>query len=105
MLTLNYAGFIEADEIYSGKVDIVVCDGFAGNVSLKTSEGVAQFVMNVIREEFTRNIWTKLAVTLAMPMMSAARKRLDPRRYNGATLLGLRGTVIKSHGGADAMAF
>ena len=102
---LNYSGFVEADEIYLGKTDLVVCDGVLGNVALKASEGVAQMIMSVIKEEFTRNIVTKGAALLATPGLRAVKKRLDHRRFNGASLLGLRGTVVKSHGGADRFGF
>jgi glycerol-3-phosphate acyltransferase PlsX len=84
---------------------VIVCDGFVGNVSLKTSEGVAKMVAAFIKQEFTRNILTKLAALIAMPVLKAFRHRIDPRRYNGASLLGLRGIAIKSHGSADALAF
>jgi glycerol-3-phosphate acyltransferase PlsX len=102
---LNYHGYVEADEIYSGRMDVIVADGFSGNVSLKTSEGVAKFIMGVMREEFAKNFITKLVALIALPIMRAAGIRMDPRRYNGASLLGLRGTVVKSHGGADILAF
>ncbi len=102
---LNYIGYVEGDDIYCGEVEIVVCDGFVGNVSLKTSEGVAKIVAHYAKEEFTRNIITKLCGLIALPVLKAFKKRIDPRRYNGASLLGLRGVVIKSHGGADAYSF
>ena len=102
---LNYVGYIEADGIYAGDTDLVVCDGFVGNVALKATEGAAQMIMGAIREEFGRNLARRSAGLLAMPVLSAIRSRLDHRRYNGASLLGLRGTVVKSHGGADAVAF
>jgi glycerol-3-phosphate acyltransferase PlsX len=102
---LNYAGFIEGDDVYGGKVDVVVCDGFIGNIALKTSEGIAKMISHFIRREFARNIFTKMAGLIALPVLKSFRKRIDPRRYNGASLLGLRGTVIKSHGGADEVAF
>lgn len=102
---LNYVGFVEGNHIYSGDVDVVVCDGFVGNVSLKTSEGVAKMVAHYLREEFRRGPLNKLAALFAMPVLNAFKKRIDPRRYNGASLLGLQGIVIKSHGGADALAF
>ncbi len=102
---LNYQGYAEGDDIYKGNFDVVVCDGFVGNISLKTSEGVAKMIARFIREEFSRNLLTKLAALVTMPVLKAFRNRIDPRRYNGATLLGLRGIVIKSHGGADALAF
>lgn len=103
--SLNYTGFVEGDDVYKGGVDVVVCDGFVGNVALKTSEGVAKMIGHFIREEFKRNLLTRLAGLIAMPVLGAFRQRIDPRRYNGASLLGLRGIVIKSHGGADALAF
>jgi glycerol-3-phosphate acyltransferase PlsX len=101
----NYAGYAEGDDIYKGGFDVIVCDGFVGNVSLKTSEGVAKMIAEFIKQEFRRNIFTKLAALIAMPVLKAFRCRIDPRAYNGASLLGLRGIVIKSHGGADAFAF
>jgi phosphate acyltransferase len=102
---LNFAGNVEGDDIYKGTVDVVVCDGFVGNVALKASEGVAQMMNATMREEFSRNLFTRLAALAALPVLRAFRSRLDPRRYNGASLLGLRGIVIKSHGSADAYAF
>jgi phosphate acyltransferase len=102
---LNFRGNVEGDDIYKGTVDVVVCDGFVGNVALKSSEGVAQLMAAVMREEFSRNPLTKLAALIAMPVIRAFRDRLDHRRYNGASLLGLRGIVIKSHGSADVFAF
>ncbi|MEE9343347.1 MAG: phosphate acyltransferase PlsX [Gammaproteobacteria bacterium] len=102
---LNYIGFVEGDDVYKGTADVVVCDGFVGNVSLKTGEGVAKMIAHFIRAEFSRNIFTKLAALVAMPVLNSFKKRIDPRRYNGASLLGLRGTVIKSHGSADALSF
>ena len=102
---LNYIGFVEGDDIFCGDVDVVVCDGFVGNVSLKTSEGVAHMVAHELRAEFMRSPLTRLAGIIARPVINAFRRRYDPRRYNGASLLGLQGIVIKSHGGADAVAF
>ena len=102
---INYVGFVEGDDIYNGKVDVVVCDGFVGNVSLKTSEGVAKMISYFMREEFNRNWRNKLAGLIAMPVLNAFRKRIDPRGYNGASMLGLQGIVIKSHGGADIFAY
>ena len=101
----DYAGYAEGDDIYKGGFDVIVCDGFVGNVSLKSSEGVAKMIAAFIKQEFRRNIFTKLAALIAMPVLKAFRRRIDPRAYNGASLLGLRGIVIKSHGGADAFAF
>jgi len=102
---LNYVGFVEGDDIYTGKVDVVACDGFVGNISLKSTEGAAKLIYHFIKREFTRNVFTRLAALVAMPVLKAFQKQVDPRRYNGASLLGLRGSVIKSHGGADALAF
>jgi glycerol-3-phosphate acyltransferase PlsX len=102
---LNFAGNIEGNDIYKGTVDVVVCDGFVGNVALKSSEGVAEMLTTTMREEFSRNPLTKLVALLALPVLRAVRERLDPRRYNGASLLGLRGIVVKSHGSADVFAF
>jgi glycerol-3-phosphate acyltransferase PlsX len=102
---LNYCGFAEGNDIYAGKFDVIVCDGFVGNVALKASEGVASMLVSLAREEFSRNILSKLSALLAAPVLRRLRDRADPRRYNGASLLGLRGIVIKSHGGADAFSF
>ena len=102
---LNYRGFIEADEIYLGDTDIIVCDGFIGNVALKASEGVAQMIMSVLKEEFNRNTLTRGSALVAKPVINSIKKRLDHRRYNGASLLGLQGTVVKSHGGTDPVGF
>jgi phosphate acyltransferase len=101
----NFHGNVEGNDIYSGAVDIVVCDGFVGNVMLKTSEGLASMIGDLIRQEFKRNALTKLAGLAAMPVLERFKRRVDPRRYNGAALLGLRGLVFKSHGGADSFAF
>jgi glycerol-3-phosphate acyltransferase PlsX len=102
---LNFAGNVEGNDIYKGTTDIVVCDGFVGNVALKTSEGLATMVGAFLKQEFSRNIFTKIAAIIAYPVLSAFKKRVDYRRYNGAALLGLRGLVFKSHGSADEMAF
>ncbi|MBO9469262.1 phosphate acyltransferase PlsX [Endozoicomonas sp. G2_2] len=102
---LNYIGFVEGDDIYIGDVDVVVCDGFVGNVALKTSEGLGKLIAQFLREEFSRNALTRTAAFFAMPVLRAFRRRVDPRQYNGATFIGLQGTVIKSHGDADAVAF
>lgn len=103
--SLNYIGFVEGNEIYTDKVDVVVCDGFVGNVSLKTSEGVARMVSHYLKEEFKRSLTNKLIGLIARPVLKAFGNRIDPRRYNGASLLGLQGVVVKSHGSADALAF
>ncbi len=102
---LNYIGFVEGDDIYAGDVDVVVCDGFVGNISLKTSEGVAKMITHFMKQEFKRNIFTKIAGLFALPVLNAFKKRVDPRVYNGASLLGLQDIVIKSHGGADAFSY
>ncbi|MDP2264108.1 MAG: phosphate acyltransferase PlsX [Hydrogenophaga sp.] len=102
---LNFYGNVEGDDIFKGTTDIVVCDGFVGNVALKASEGLATMIAGFIREEFSRNILTKTAALVAYPVLSAFKKRVDHRRYNGAALLGLQGLVFKSHGSADAFAF
>jgi phosphate acyltransferase len=103
--TLNYSGYAEGDDIYKGNFDVIVCDGFVGNISLKTSEGVARMIAHFIRQEFTRNLLTRFAAMIAMPVLRSFRKKIDPRRYNGASLLGLRGIVIKSHGSADVLSY
>jgi glycerol-3-phosphate acyltransferase PlsX len=102
---LNFYGNVEGDDIYKGTTDVVVCDGFVGNVALKTSEGLAGMLYDFLKAEFTRNPLTKLAALVAYPVLKSFGRRIDPRRYNGATLLGLKGVVVKSHGGADRMAF
>ena len=102
---LNFCGNVEGDDIYKGTADVVVCDGFVGNAVLKASEGVAQMVGATLKEEFNRNPLRKLAAIVALPVLNAVKKRMDHRRYNGASLLGLRGVVIKSHGSADRYAF
>ena len=102
---LNFHGNVEGDDIYKGTVDVVVCDGFVGNSVLKASEGVATMIVAFLRQEFSRNPWRKFSALLAMPVLKALRARMDPGRYNGASLLGLKGVVIKSHGSADRYAF
>lgn len=102
---VNYCGFAEGGEIYTGEFDVVVCDGFVGNIALKASEGVVKMLNLFIRQEFKRNAYSRLVAAIALPVMRAFRRRVDPRRYNGATLAGLKGIVIKSHGGADVLAF
>jgi glycerol-3-phosphate acyltransferase PlsX len=102
---LNYAGFVEGDGLYRGEVDVVVCDGFVGNIALKSSEGVVHMMKHYLRESFTRNIFTKLIGLIASPVLKHFSNQLDPRAYNGANFIGLNGIVIKSHGGADEVAF
>lgn len=101
----NYIGFVEGNDIFLGDVDVVVCDGFVGNVALKTSEGLAKMLSQELKAGFTRSIFTKLAALVSFPVLKAFRNRFDHRRYNGASFLGLKGIVIKSHGGADSFAF
>jgi glycerol-3-phosphate acyltransferase PlsX len=103
--TLNFHGNVEGNDIFKGTTDVVVCDGFVGNVALKTSEGLASMISQMIKEEFGRSLMTKFLSFLALPILLRFRKRVDHRRYNGAMLLGLRGLVIKSHGSADRYAF
>jgi glycerol-3-phosphate acyltransferase PlsX len=102
---LNFVGNVEGDDIYKGDVDVIVCDGFVGNVALKTSEGLARMIRQFLREEFTGSPVRKLAALCAYPALAAFQRRVDPSRYNGATLLGLRGVVVKSHGSADKLGF
>ena len=102
---LNYVGFIEGDDIYGGDVDVVVCDGFIGNVALKTSEGVARMIRHYMEQEFRRSTLNSLLGAMALPVLKSFRAKIDPRQYNGASLLGLQGIVIKSHGGADIVAY
>ncbi len=102
---INFYGNVEGNDIFKGTTDLVVCDGFVGNVALKTAEGLAAMLTSIIKQEFTRNPLTKLAALVALPVLSRFKRRVDHRRYNGAALLGLRGLVFKSHGSADAFAF
>lgn len=102
---LNFYGNVEGTDLYAGATDIVVCDGFVGNVMLKTSEGLASMLYEFLKAEFTRNPLTKVSALVAYPVLRAFKRRIDPRRYNGATLIGLKGVVVKSHGGADVLAF
>ncbi len=102
---LNFFGNVEGNDIFKGTVDIVVCDGFVGNVALKTSEGLASMISAFLKAEFSRNIFTKIAAISAYLVLKALKNRFDHRRYNGAALLGLRGLVFKSHGSADVLAF
>jgi glycerol-3-phosphate acyltransferase PlsX len=102
---LNYAGFVEGTDLYSGKVDVIVCDGFTGNVAIKASEGIAGFLKHHLMAEFRNSLYGRFVTLISLPILKAVRRKIDPRRYNGASLLGLRGIVIKSHGGADRVAF
>src|SRR6185312_9016118 len=103
--TLNFFGNVEGDDIYMGTTDVVVCDGFVGNVMLKTSEGLAHMLYEFLKTEFTRNLLTRAAAAIVYPVLASFKRRIDPRRFNGATLVGVKGVVVKSHGGADAFAF
>jgi glycerol-3-phosphate acyltransferase PlsX len=102
---LNFYGNVEGDDIYKGTTDVVVCDGFVGNVALKASEGFARLLAGMVKEEFTRDWYSRVLALIAYPVLNRFKHRVDPRRYNGASLLGLRGIVIKSHGSADTFAF
>jgi glycerol-3-phosphate acyltransferase PlsX len=104
-IDLNYCGFVEGDGLYRGDADVVVCDGFVGNVALKASEGVVHMIRHFLRQSFSRNIFTKLAGLIASPVLKHFRDELDPRAYNGANFIGLQGIVIKSHGGADEIGY
>ncbi|MFT5707364.1 MAG: glycerol-3-phosphate acyltransferase PlsX [Oceanospirillaceae bacterium] len=102
---LNYAGFIEGDDVFSGKVDVVVCDGFAGNVLLKTSEGLAKFINLKVARDLKKSIFRRVLTWFATPILKEIRQQLDPARRNGAVLLGLRAVVVKSHGSANQQGF
>ena len=102
---LNFFGNVEGNDIFKGTVDLVVCDGFVGNVALKTSEGLAAMILGFLKAEFVRNVFTKMAAIAAYSVLKALKNRVDHRRYNGAALLGLRGLVFKSHGSADQLGF
>ena len=102
---LNFYGNVEGNDIFQGVTDVVVCDGFVGNVALKTAEGVAKMMGGFLKEGFSRNLFTKIAALVALPVLKAFKKKLDHRRYNGASFLGLKGIVVKSHGSADSFAF
>ncbi len=104
-LGINYIGFVEGDDIYKGTADVVVCDGFVGNVALKASEGLAKMILKMTKEEFIRSWYGRCAALIASPILRALNRRLDPNQYNGASLLGLKGIVIKSHGNAEQKAF
>lgn len=103
--SINYAGYVEGDGVFAAKADVVVCDGFVGNVALKTTEGVAVMITTLLKEAFKRNAWTKCIGLLAKPILKTFANRLDPSKYNGACFIGLQGIVIKSHGGARRAAF
>ena len=103
--SVNYIGYVEGDDIYKGDTDVVACDGFDGNIALKASEGVAKMISFYLKEAFTKNLLTKFVAILAYPVLKSFKSKVDPRRYNGASLLGLRKIVIKSHGGADQFSY
>jgi phosphate acyltransferase len=102
---INYVGYAEGNDIFNDKAEVVVCDGFVGNVALKTSEGLARFVRNVIQQAFSKNLLTKTAAVVASPVLLALRNNLNPAKYNGASLVGLKGIVIKSHGNTSVTGF
>ena len=102
---INYHGYIEGDDIFAGVVDVVVCDGFVGNVALKVSEGVARLLNEIMKKAAAESVWTRLAGYFAMPLLRKWHTQFDPARYNGASLVGLRGVVVKSHGSADSTGF
>lgn len=102
---LNYIGFVEGNDIYAGAADVIVCDGFAGNVALKSSEGASRMISHYMKQEFKRNWLTRIAGLMAAPVLKAFKAKIDPRQYNGASLVGLQGIVIKSHGSADVFAY
>lgn len=102
---MNYVGYVEGDHFYTGEVDLVVCDGFVGNVALKASEGIAKLILTLLKESFNKNWLAKCAALIALPALNRLKQRIDPSRYNGASLLGLNGIVVKSHGGANHVGF
>lgn len=102
---INYVGYAEGDDVYKGDVDVVSCDGFDGNIALKSSEGVAKMISFYLKEAFKKNLLTKMVAVLAYPVLKAFKEKVDPRRYNGASFLGLKKIVVKSHGGADAFSY
>jgi glycerol-3-phosphate acyltransferase PlsX len=102
---MNYVGYIEGNGIFADQADVVVCDGLHGNIALKTAEGVAHMIGDSLKAEFSRNVLTRMMALVALPVLKRLRRRLDPSRHNGGPLVGLSGTVIKSHGSADAQSF
>lgn len=102
---INYVGYVEGDDFYSGKIDLIVCDGFVGNIALKASEGLAKLMLSILKEAFTKNKLRKLSALVASSALNDLKQHMDPARYNGASLLGLNGIVVKSHGGASDIAF
>ncbi len=102
---LNYVGYVEGTDIFAGEVDVIVCDGFVGNVALKSSEGLANFLQHHAKLQFSKNLYSKIAALFAIPILRTLKRKIDPKKYNGASLLGLRGIVIKSHGSANRESF
>ncbi len=102
---INYIGYVEGNDIFSAKADVIVCDGFAGNIALKTMEGTAKLIADMLKDSFNNSIFSKLAMLISAPVLTGLKRKLDTNQYNGASLLGLRGIVIKSHGSASAEAF
>ncbi|MBK2124484.1 phosphate acyltransferase PlsX [Fangia hongkongensis] len=102
---VNYIGYVEGNDIFSAKADVIVCDGFAGNIALKTSEGTAKLIADMIKDSFNNSLFSKFAMLLSAPVLKKIKNKLNINQYNGASLLGLRGIVIKSHGGASSEAF
>ncbi|WP_440994194.1 phosphate acyltransferase PlsX [Cysteiniphilum litorale] len=102
---INYIGYVEGNDIFSAKADVIVCDGFAGNIALKTMEGTAKLIADMLKDSFNNSIFSKIAMLISAPVLTGLKRKLDTNQYNGASLLGLRGIVIKSHGGASAEAF
>ncbi len=102
---INYVGFVEGNGMFSGDYDVIVTDGFTGNIALKSIEGVAGMIKHFIKSEFKRNIYNKFSAILSLPVMRGVKKKMDPRVYNGASLLGLNGIVVKSHGSADGFSY
>jgi glycerol-3-phosphate acyltransferase PlsX len=102
---LNFVGNVEGDGVFKGEAEVIVCDGFVGNVALKVSEGLAQMLGTFLRQEFSRSVFTRIAALIALPVLKHFKRRVDHRRYNGASLLGLKGIVLKSHGSADVFSF
>ncbi len=102
---INYIGYVEGNDIFSGKVDVIVCDGFVGNIVLKACEGISKMISQFLRESYHHNLYSKIIGKLSTPILNRLRKRVDPRKHNGATLIGLDGIVVKSHGSAGVFAF
>lgn len=102
---INYIGYVEADKLYNDAADVIVCDGFVGNIALKTSEGLSKFITKILKDTFMGTWYGKVVGLLAIPIIKTIRKKLDPGNYNGASFIGLNGIVIKSHGSADSYAF